>query len=205
MHPRAMRLICPQCQRSYQLTDWADVQAWYGDHVTHCQPSPVSLLDRVWRALDELTPAKSALGDPLPIHGRFMIGLVRDGELLDARCGANLIVNGGRALFIDRLQNVTTYAFQAEAIGQDEEAPSVYDVGLGTQLAVAQGTLSQPTAYTDRLVTTFGAGVGTGAIFEAGRFGFDFYEDYVLVARIIFARISKEAADTLIVTHDLSL
>ena len=200
-----MRLVCPHCQKSYRLVGWADVQGWYGDHVTHCQGAPGHLVDRLRRALDQLKPGTPAVADQLSMQGRFLIGLVRDGELLDARVGSNLIVNNGRALFIDRLQNVTTYEFGQEAIGTDYEPPSVNDVILAAQVAVQPGTLSQPTAYTDRLVTTFGPGVGTGAIFEAGRFGYDFYENFVLVARIIFARISKAAADTLIVTHDLSL
>lgn len=202
-----MRLVCPHCQRNYRLVGWADVQAWYGDHVTHCQGAPGHLVDRLRRALDQLKPGKPAVADQLSMQGRFLIGLVRDGELLDARVGSNLIVNNGRALFIDTIQGTLgwPYAFDSEAIGYSEEAPSVNDATLQSFADIRGGALSQPTAYTDRLVTTFGPDTACGGIHEAGRFGYDFYENYVMVARIIFAQIYKSSGDTLIVTHDLSL
>lgn len=159
------------------------------------------------RALDELNPGKPAVADQISMQGRFLIGLLRDGELLDARCGSNLIVNNGRALFIDTIQGTLgyPYAFDSEAIGLDSTTPAASDTTLGSQQAIRGGVLSQPTAYTDRLVTTFDWAAGAGGIREAGRFGYDAGENYVLVARITFAQIYKSVGDTLIVTHDLIL
>lgn len=196
-------LTCPHCQHRYHLVG-PETQAWYDDHVTHCPRRPFSAawLQRLRRAWSALRQGTAPARERLALHGRLFLQLHREGELLDARVLSNLVVNAGRAHVIDVLQGGAGTPYDYEGIGTGATAPAAGDTGLQTPAANGIGTLTQPDAYTDRNTITFAAGSGTGAITEAGRF---IHSGATLIARQTFSVINKGAADSLTITHDLTV
>ena len=125
-----------------------------------------------------------------------------DGQLKSRRRFKNVITNAGRALIIDRLQSGAAAIADYLGIGTGTNAAAAADTTLQTEVARAQGTLSQPDPYTDRCVFTFPAGTGTGSITEAGRL--NAAAAGTLIGRQVFTAIPKGADDSLQITYDLT-
>lgn len=141
--------------------------------------------------------------DSLKVKGTITLELRGpDGKLKDRRVVENIVTNVGRAHIIDRLQAAGQAVCDYIAIGTGAVAAAAADTTLGSESARAQGTLSQPDAYTDRCVYTFPAGTGTGAITEAGRFNDP--SAGTLMGRQVFAAVNKGASDSLQITYDFT-
>ena len=125
-----------------------------------------------------------------------------DGRVKDRRVVENIVTNAGRAHIIDRLQGSAVAVADYIAIGTNNTAAAAADTTLGTETARAQGTLSQPDAYTDRCVYTFPAGTGTGLITEAGRL--NAASNGTLMGRQVFTGVDKTASDSLQITYDFT-
>lgn len=125
-----------------------------------------------------------------------------DGAVKDSRVVKNIVTNAGRAHIIDRLQAGSAAVCDYVAIGTGTTAAAAADTTLETEAARAQGTLSQPDAYTDRCVYTFAAGTGTGAITESGRLNAS--SNGTLMGRQVFAAVNKGANDSLQITYDFT-
>jgi len=139
----------------------------------------------------------------LAIRGLILIQLFgSDGKLKDERRVENIITNTGRQAIIDRLQGNTPAVCDYIAIGTGATAAAAADTTLQTEVARAQGTLSQPDAYTDRCVQTFAAGTGTGTITEAGRL--NAASVGTLMGRQVFTGIVKTSSDSLQITYDFT-
>lgn len=125
-----------------------------------------------------------------------------DGDVKEERTVKNIVTNTGRQHIIDRLQGTSSAVADYVAIGTNNTAAAAADTTLGTEVARAQGTLSQPDAHTDRCVYTFAAGTGTGTITEAGRLNAS--SNGTLMGRQVFTGIVKGAGDSLQVTYDFT-
>lgn len=125
-----------------------------------------------------------------------------DGQEKDRRVVRNIVTNAGRAHIVDRLQAASAAVCDYVAIGTGTNAAAAADTTLQTEAARAQGTLSQPDAYTDRCVNTFAAGTGTGAITECGRLNAG--SNGTLMGRQVFSVVNKGASDSLQVTYDFT-
>ena len=124
------------------------------------------------------------------------------GQLKTSRRVQNIVTNTGRQAIVDRLQGASPAVCDYVAIGTGVVAAAAADTTLGTEVARAQGTLSQPDAYTDRCVYTFPAGTGTGAITECGRL--NAASTGTLMGRQVFSAVNKGASDSLAVTYDFT-
>lgn len=177
-------LVCPHCREAVRLEPH-NAEDWYDSHVSKCA----------------IRPANN--GDALNWAGRVFAALRGpDGLIKDVRLGFNLVVTTGREAAIDRLQAAAVAVHDYQAIGTGTNAAAAGDTALQTENARVQGTLSQPTSTTDRLVTVFPAGTGTGAITETGRLNAGAAGN--LFARQVFSVITKGAADSLTTTHDIT-
>lgn len=127
-----------------------------------------------------------------------------NGELSHAAMHTNLVVDTGKAAVIDRLQAASPAVHDYMAIGTGTNAAAAGDTTLQTETGTrVQGTLSQPTATTDRLVSTFAAGNGTAAITETGRLNASSSGN--LFCRSVFSAVNKGASDSLQVTYDITV
>ena len=125
-----------------------------------------------------------------------------DGKIKTRRRVRNIVTNTGRQLVIDRLQAGSPAVCDYIAIGTNSTSAAAADTTLGSENARAQGTLSQPDAYTDRCVYTFAAGTGTGTITECGRL--NAASNGTLMGRQVFTGIVKGAGDSLQISYDFT-
>jgi GH24 family phage-related lysozyme (muramidase) len=125
------------------------------------------------------------------------------GELVDERNEENLVVTVGLGHITSRLVGVAQGIMSHMAVGTNNTAAAAGNTTLNTELArVALDSLSRVTVnVTDdtlQAVATFGAGVGTGALVEAGILNAS--SAGVLLNRTVFSVINKGAADSLVIT-----
>jgi hypothetical protein len=140
----------------------------------------------------------SALVDTVKVTGALSIRLYRaDGTLKDSRDIPNLVVTTGKQFIASRMAaNTTTMSHLA--VGSGTTAPTVGDTTLQSEL----GRGSIVSATTALAVTTYvgtvPAGVGTGAVTEAGIF--NAASAGTMLCRTVFAVVNKDVSDTMSVT-----
>jgi hypothetical protein len=140
----------------------------------------------------KLSQRGKRLANEFHVTGTVLLRLFHaDLQLKDVRMGYNLVVNTGKDAVIDRLQAAAVAVHDYQAIGTGTNAAAAGDTALQTEVARGQGALTQPTSTTDRLVTTFAAGTGTGAITETGRLNAASTGN--LFARQVFSVVNKAA------------
>lgn len=188
-------IACPHCSRAFWLTD-VDVDSWWNDHVLNCAGRtsyPTHIRNTFGRWLDAIA-----------IRGAVLLKRFKDGELLSAKAGENIITTVGKGLVIDRLTDATVAVADYQAVGTGSATPAAGDTTLATEIGTrVQGVLSQPIATTSRLTSTFIAGNATGTLVETGRFNAS--TSGVLVARFTFDAEVKGVLDELEIVHDITI
>lgn len=119
-------------------------------------------------------------------------------------CKENMVVTLGKQWIAKRMANQGTVATHI-GIGSSATAAALGDTALGAQLArvamsVAGGTVSGATVTYS---ATFGAGVGTGTVQEAGLF--DAATAGTLIARTAGNVITKLANDVLTINWSITI
>ena len=115
----------------------------------------------------------------------------------------NLVVAAGLAFITNRLIGTASAVMSHMGIGSGVTAANGNDTALGTQLArvaLTSQTRVTTTVANDAVqyVATFPAGIGTGAITEAGLFNAGAAGE--MLARTVFAVVNKGALDSLTIT-----
>lgn len=115
----------------------------------------------------------------------------------------NLVVNAGLAYVASRIKDATTTAMSHMAIGTSSTAAASNQTALVTEIArvaFTSSTIVTTTVTNDSVqyVGTFGAGVGTGAITEAGIL--NAASVGTMLSRVVFSVINKSANDSLTIT-----
>lgn len=114
----------------------------------------------------------------------------------------NLVVTTGKNLIASRLGSTAT-AMSHMAIGSGTVAPAASDTTLGTELGRVALTSTTVNTNVVTYVATFGAGVGTGAITEAGLF--NAASAGTMLCRTTFSVINKSASDTLTINWNVTI
>lgn len=120
----------------------------------------------------------------------------------------NLVVETGKQLFARRMSGVTTgtsAAISHMTVGSSNTTVVAGDVALGAMIpssTVALDTIAA-TTHVIAMTATFGPGVGTGQISEAGLF--NAASSGVMVCRTVFTTFEKFAPDTLTINWNLSV
>jgi hypothetical protein len=126
----------------------------------------------------------------------------QNGDVKDTRTIKNLVVTAGKEFIAARMIGTPT-AMSHMAIGAGGVAAALADTALGSELgrvALASSTVSSA------IVThtaTFGAGVGTGAIVEAGIFNAS--SSGTMQCRSVFPVVNKGADDGMSITWTLTV
>jgi hypothetical protein len=129
-----------------------------------------------------------------------------DGELIMHTGTQNMIVNAGRVRIIALLDGDAVNTPGYIAIGTSNTAAAASQTALvGTELA--RSSVITPSKvdsnYTLRFSATFGAGTGTGDVYEAGLFC-DSSAGTMLARGVLGTYIPKGAADSAVIQYDLS-
>lgn len=128
-----------------------------------------------------------------------------DGVLKQRLVTPNLVVTAGKVVVAERLGNSapTKAAMTHMGIGTTNTAPAAGDTALAAQAARVALTSATPSTNTVIYSATFGAGVGTGAIVEAGLFNASTSGD--MLCRSVFSTINKGASDSLTITWTVTV
>lgn len=135
---------------------------------------------------------KIAQQSPFDIRG--FVQVYKNDEL--AWAGPNTVVQTGKNWIASRIATspsppVVDMSYMA--IGAGIATPSSADTTLGTELARVAIPASTANLNQAIFTGTFDAGIGTGAVTEAGIF--DAATDGTLLARFVFPVVNKDAAD----------
>ena len=140
----------------------------------------------------------SAFIDTVKITGALSIRLYRaDGTLKDSRDIPNLVVTTGTQFIAGRMTG-TANVMGFMAIGSGTTAAVIGDTALGSELGRAAISSGTTTLAVTTYVCTLGAGVGTGAVTEAGIF--NAASAGTMLCRTVFAVVNKDASDTMSIT-----
>jgi hypothetical protein len=141
--------------------------------------------------------------DTVNVKGELSIVLTGpDGQVKDTRTVKNLIVNTGLAFIASRMVGTSPAVMSHMAVGSGTTAAAGGNTALETELGRAVLTGGTATANAVEYTATFAAGVGTGAVTEAGILNNT--TGGTLLCRTVFAVVNKAAADTLAVTWTIT-
>jgi hypothetical protein len=125
-----------------------------------------------------------------------------DGTLKQEQNVKNLVVTSGKGFIASRMVSTPT-AMSHMAIGSGTVDPAVGDTTLGTELGRVTLTSSAAVAAVVTYIASFGAGVGTGAVTEAGIFNAS--SAGTMLCRTEFAVVNKGADDSLSITWTVTV
>ena len=131
-----------------------------------------------------------------------------DGKLVEKRKIPNLIVTSGKNLMISRLLGTTDAVMSHMAVGTSTTSPTLSDTASNTFTSSILGARNPLTSAiqsgnTVTYVGTFGTGVSTGAITEAGIF--NALTSGTLLCRTTFPVVNKAAGDSIVITWVITL
>lgn len=125
-----------------------------------------------------------------------------DGKVKETKTIPNLVVTAGKNFIAGRMVGTPT-AMSHMAIGAGTGAAAAGDTTLGSELGRVSLTSGSATGAVVTYVATFGAGVGTGAVTEAGIL--NAASAGTLLCRTVFAVVNKGADDSLSITWTITI
>lgn len=145
------------------------------------------------------------LKEALSITGRLTITLMDEatGKVKQFLDVDNLVVTAGKEFIADCIRSEPGPDRMKEmAVGIDNTAPAVSDVELVDEVARI-GLTASGTGQVITYQATFPAGVGTGALAEAGIFSAD--SPSTMLCRTTFPIVNKGAADSIAINWNLTI
>ena len=133
------------------------------------------------------------LNDGLKLTGKLSIA-INDEVVQEV---PNLVVTAGKNYVADRIKNNST-VMSHMAIGTGSTAAAAGNTALGSESARTALTSSTVSSNEIVYVDTFAAGVGTGAITEAGIFNAS--SGGTMLCRTVFSVVNKGASDAMTIT-----
>jgi len=160
-----------------------------------------------WRASRWLTPTAKLgevkmLKSKVGVKGKVTLSAYDEhGVLVFQHVDENLVVNTGLYHIADQMSDQGEAQMSHMAVGTDNTAPAAGQTALLAQ--TARVTLDSVTQSSDKVtyVATFGAGVGTGSLREAGIFNAGV--GGVMLARYTYV-YDKGALDTLVINWEIT-
>ncbi len=142
------------------------------------------------------------LNDNFKLKGRADLVLSdQKGTVKEIITIPNLVVNTGKNYITARMGSNANAVMSHMAVGNSNTAAALTDIALGSQVSRTSLT-GTVTANSIAYTASFGAGVATDALTEAGIFNASSGGE--MLCRTVFAVVNKGAADTLNVTWTVS-
>lgn len=132
-----------------------------------------------------------------------VILLDENGHQKDYRKVNNLVVAVGKEVIAARLLGNTLAVMSHMAVGSDPTAAATGQTALGAELGRVTFDSTARAANVNTYISTFGAGVGTGALTEAAILN-DASTGNML-CRTTFSVVNKAAADTVVITWNVTV
>jgi hypothetical protein len=149
--------------------------------------------------------------DFLAAKGKLRIVVTdENGNVKEDREENNLVVSVGKAFTTSRMIGTASTVMSHMEVGTSTTAASAGQTALVTPVAASRTALTSSTQSTVtttsdsvQYVCTFGAGVGTGALTEAGIF--NAASAGTMLCRTVFSVVNKGASDVMTVTWTVTL
>lgn len=141
--------------------------------------------------------------DSLKAKGELSIVLTRADGRVDTTEVKNLVVDTGLNYILSRMKDTTLGAMSHMAIGAGNASAVLGNTALGNELGRVALTSTTVSANTVQYIATFGAGVGTGAVTEAGVFNAG--NAGTLLCRTVFGVVTKDIGDSMIITWTITV
>lgn len=125
-----------------------------------------------------------------------------DNNLIEELNVPNLIVTTGKAYIASRMIGTSAAVMSKMAIGSSGGSLLIGNTTLSTELARADLVATSNNAIVT-YSATFGPGVGTGSIVEAGIFNAS--SGGTMLCRTIFPVVNKDANETIVITWNVSV
>jgi hypothetical protein len=129
--------------------------------------------------------------------------LDESGTLKDIRNVNNLVVAVGKDVIASRLAGNTIAIPSYMAVGSSSTTAATSQTALGSELGRTILDSTTRTSNTIAYAATFGAGVGTGALTEAGIF--NAVTSGNMLCRTVFSTVTKAAGDTVVITWNVTI
>ncbi len=126
-----------------------------------------------------------------------------DGKVKYEYEGPNLVVSTGLTFICSRMAGTASNVMSHMAVGSSATAPASGNTTLGTELARVALSSTTPTSNQIAFAATFGAGVGTGTIAEAGLF--NAVSAGTMLSRTTSISVTKGSTDTLVITWTITV
>ena len=150
------------------------------------------------------------LNETLKVTGELQITVFDEatGAVKDSRTVKNLVVTSGKTFIAASLLKTTSNSPAAMShmeLGTGTTAAAVGDTTLQTAISGSRTALSSATsaANVTTYVASFGAGVGTGAVTEAGIFNAS--SAGTMLCRTVFSVVNKGANDAMTITWAITV
>lgn len=142
--------------------------------------------------------------DQTKMTGRLVIELFdKDGNPKDRREVENLVVTVGKQFIASRMVGAASSVMSHMAAGSGTVAAAAGDTTLGTELGRAALESSTSIGAVATYTATFGAGIATGAVTEAGIF--NAAPNGTMLARTVFPVVNKGADDSMGITWQVTV
>ena len=136
--------------------------------------------------------------------GRLNIQVIGpDGTIKEDQTVDNLVVGTGLSFIASRMKDATATAMSHMAVGAGTAAAAGGNTALVSELNRVALTSTNVTSNAIAYAAVFGAGVGTGAVTEAGLF--NAASSGTMLCRTVFAVVNKEASDTMTITWTVTI
>lgn len=148
----------------------------------------------------------AAVDDMLELKGKLRLVLTGpDGRLKEDRTVDNLVVTAGKTWIAARMVAAAVAVMSHMAVGTNNTAAAAGDTTLNAEVGSSRTALTSwlSAGAVATAICTFGAGVGTGALVEAGIFNAG--AAGTMLARTVFSTINKAAGDSLTITWTVTV
>ena len=148
------------------------------------------------------------INDNVKATGELTV-VLRDaqGNIKEERSIPNLVVTVGKTVIASRLTGVATSVMSHMAVGTNSVASAAANTTLGAEVASSRTALTTAGGVASSnqvtFAATFGAGVGTGALTEAGVF--NAASVGTMLCRTTFNVVNKDVADSLTITWNVTI
>jgi len=141
----------------------------------------------------------------LRLSGKLNIVLTdAEGNIKANREVHNLVVSSGLTFIASRMAGTASGVMSHMALGSGTTPPAGGNIDLGSIIGSRVGlTSTTPSDNTVAYVASFGPGVSTGAVTEAGIFNAS--TSGTMLCRTVFDVINKGALDTMTITWTITL
>lgn len=140
----------------------------------------------------------------LKVTGELVVTLRdTDGNIKFEQRVPNMVVTTGKAFIASRMAGTASAVMSHMAIGSSNAAESTGQTALAAQTAIVALTSTTPSANQVTYIASFGAGVGTGTVAEAGIF--NAASAGTMLARSIAVSLTKGATDVLSISWAITI